>query len=91
MCNKTRLKRPPIHLNNIHKLTGEEREQELKNANYILPAESLSSATNTDFVKEESFPCTSEECGKDSYMQERLKKYAKVLDQDTKSARGKDQ
>ena len=56
----------------------------LKNAKYILPdeAEMLSSATNTDFVKEESYPCTSEECAKDSHLQECLKQHAKFHDQD---------
>ena len=59
----------------------------LKNAKYIFPADAVdasSSATNTNFVKEESYPCTREECGKDSYLQEWLKKDAKVHDQDTK-------
>ena len=55
VCNKTGLKHLAAHLTNAHKLTGEEREQMLKQAKYILPAafETSSSATNTDFVKEE--------------------------------------
>ena len=62
----------------------------LKNAKYILPAaaETLSSATNTDLVKEESYRCTSEECAKDSYLQEWLKKHAKVHDQEGGIVRG---
>ena len=56
----------------------------LKNANYILPAavEKSSSATNTDFVKEESYPCTSEGCAKDTHLREWLKTHAKVLNQE---------
>ena len=56
----------------------------LKKAKYILPAaaETSSSATNTDFVKEESYPCTSEGCSKDSNLREWLKKHAKVHDQE---------
>ena len=80
VCNKTGLKHLQPHLTNFHKLTGEERKEMLKNAKYILPAaaETLSSATNTDLVKEESYPCMSEECAKDSYLQEWLKKHAKL-------------
>ena len=64
----------------------------LKNAKYILPAaaaESSSSATNTDFLKEESYTCTSEECAKDSYLQEWLKKHAKVHDQEEENCQMK--
>ena len=85
VCNETGLRHLPMHLKNIHKLTGEERKEMLKNAKYILPAaaaETSSSATNTNFVKEESYPCTSEECGKDSHLQEWLKKHAQFHDQD---------
>ena len=65
VCNKTGLKRLPIHLKNVHKLTAEERKQMLKKAKYNVPAAAeSSSATNTDFMKEESYPCTSEGCGK---------------------------
>ena len=69
VCNKTGLKHLQPHLTNAHKLTGEERKQMLKKAKYILPAaavETSSSATNTDFVKEESYPCMSEECAGES-------------------------
>ena len=85
VCNKTGLKHLQPHLTNAHKLTDEERKEMLKKAKYILLAaavETSSSATNTDFVKEESYPSTSEECGKDFYLQEWLKKCAKVHDQD---------
>ena len=55
----------------------------LKKTKYILPAaETSSSATNTDFVKEESYPCTSEGCAKYSHLREWLKKHAKVHDQE---------
>ena len=56
----------------------------LKKAKYILPAatETSSNATNTEFVKEESYPCTSEGCAKDSHLREWLKKHAKVHDQE---------
>ena len=63
VCNKTGLKHLQPHLTNSHKLTGDERKEMLKNSKYILPAaaaETPSSATNTNFVKEESYPCTSE-------------------------------
>ena len=71
VCNKTGLKHLPIHLTNVHKLTGEERKQMLKTTKYVLPAAAeSSSATNTDIMKEESYPCTSEECGKDAHLQE---------------------
>ena len=93
VCNKTGLKRLQPHLTNVHKLTGEERKEMLKKAKYTLPAaaaaETSSSATNTDFVKEESYPCTSEKCGKDSYLQEWLKKCEVVLDQDTEKCQTK--
>ena len=85
VCNKTGLKHLQPHLTNAHKLTGEERNEMLKKTKYILPAaavETSSSATNTNFVKEESYPCTSEECCKDSYLQEWLKKDAKVHDEE---------
>ena len=86
VCNKTGLKHLPTHLTNSHKLTGEEREQMLKTAKYILPAadaETSSSATNTDFVKEESYPCTSEECAKDTHLREwQHETHAKVLNQE---------
>ena len=89
VCNKTGLKYLQPHLTNAHKLTGEERKQMLKNAEYILPAavETSSSATNTDFVKEESYPCTSEGCAKDSHLREWLKTHAKVLNQEGGSVR----
>ena len=92
VCNKTGLKHLQPHLTNVQKLTGEERKEMLKNAKYILPAaaaETSSSATNTNFVKEESYPCTCEECGKDSDLQEWLKKDAKVHDQGTKKCQTK--
>ena len=56
----------------------------LKNAKYILPAavETSSSATNTDFLKEESYPCTSEGCAKDTHLREWLKTHATVLNQE---------
>ena len=61
----------------------------LKNAKYNLPAadvataaDTSSSATNMDFMKEESYPCTSEGCAKDSHLQEWLKTHAKVHDQE---------
>ena len=83
VCNKTGLKHLQPHLTNAHKLIGEERKQMLKNAKYILPAavETSSSATNTDFVKEESYPCSSEGCAKDSHLPEWLTKHANVHDQ----------
>ena len=51
----------------------------LKNTKSLLPAavETSSSATNTDFVKEESYPCTSEGCAKDTHLREWLKKQGK--------------
>ena len=89
VCNKTGLKHLQPHLTNAHKLTGEERKQMLKKAKYILPAaaETSSSVTNTDFVKEESYSCTSEGCAKDSYLQEWVKKHEKVHDRGEKCQR----
>ena len=56
----------------------------LKQAKYILPAavETSSSATNTDFVKEESYRCTSKGCARYSNLREWLKTHAKVLNQE---------
>ena len=63
----------------------------LKNAKYILPdaPETSSSATNTDFMKKESYPCTSDECAKDFYVREWLKKQAKVHDQEVEKCQRK--
>ena len=55
----------------------------LKKAKYNLPAAAeSSSATNTDFMKEESYPCTSEGCGKEFYLWENLTKHSKVHEQE---------
>ena len=92
VCNKTGLKHLQPHLTNVHKLTGEDRKEMLKNVKYIHPAATVdasSSATNTNFVKEESYQCTCEKCGKDSYLQEWLKKCEVVLDQDTEKCQMK--
>ena len=70
----------------------------LKKAKYNLAAadsatdaEMSSSATNMDFMKEESYPCTSEGCGKEFYLRENLKKHAKVHDQKGRKCQRKDQ
>ena len=44
---------------------------------------------NTDFMKEESYPCTSEGCAKESYLRENLKKHAKVHDQEAEKCQRK--
>ena len=62
----------------------------MKKAKYNLPAAAeSSSATNTDFMKEESYTCTTEECGKEFYLREWLKKHATVHDQEGRKCQRK--
>ena len=81
VCKKTGLKYLRQHLRNVHELTVEERKEMLKHAVYNIPtvsADSSSTAMNMDFMKEETYPSTSDDCEKDLYVQEWLKKQEKV-------------
>ena len=68
VCNKSGLKHLLPHLRHVHQLTGEEREKIMKKVEYIAPAAvaagTISGVTNTNFTKNESYPCTSDECNK---------------------------
>ena len=55
-----------MHLRRAHKLTCEEGKQMLIKVEYIAPASAraISGVTNTNFTKNESYPCTSDEGNK---------------------------
>ena len=66
VCDKSGLKHLSMHLRRAHKLTCEESKQMLIKVEYIAPASAgaISGVTNTNFTKNESYPCTSDECNK---------------------------
>ena len=63
-----------------------------KKALYNIPtvsADSSSTAMNMDFMKEETYPCTSEGCAKEFYLRENLTKHAKLHEQEEEKCRTK--